>query len=190
MHSGAGRKSARLSAEKLWDYAVKNLSGRAQSTGELRRKLLLKAERTADVEETIGRLRDCGYLNDGRFAESYASARLENQGLGRSRVLRDLRQRKVSPAVAERTINRIYSAVDEMALIADFIRRKVRTKAALPVALEDPKEMASVYRKLIRAGFRSSNVILALKRIAKNQELLDTFEAPEEDDSESPQDQR
>lgn len=178
-----GRKNARLPAEKLWDYAVKALSGRAHSTGELRRKLMLKAERAADVEETIGRLRDCAYLNDKRFAESYAGARLENQGLGRSRVLRELRQRMVSATVAERTVNHLYSGVDEMELIADFIRRKVRTKAPLPVALEDPKELASAYRKLIRAGFRSSNVILALKRIAKDQELLDSFEPPEEEDT-------
>jgi len=180
MTSGAGRKTARFSAEKLWEYAVKALSGRAQSTGEIRRKLLMKAERAADVEEIIGRLRDCGYLNDGRFAESYAGARLENQGLGRSRVLRDLRERKVSSAVAGRAVDRIYSGVDEMKLIADFIRRKVRTKAPLAVAFEDPKELASAYRKLIRAGFGPANVIQALKRIAKDQELLDTFEPPPE----------
>jgi regulatory protein len=174
------RKAARLSADALWEYAVKSLSRRAQSTGELRRKLLLKAEQTADIEPTIARLRDYGYLNDNRFAENYAGARLENQGLGRTRVLRDLRQRKVSSDLAERTVDRVYGETDEMQLIADFIRRKVRTKLPLPEALGDPNTLASAYRKLIRAGFRSSNVLLALKRIAKNHELLDTFEPPEE----------
>jgi regulatory protein len=174
------RKKAPLSAEALWDFAVKTLAGRAHSTGELRRKLIGKAEKSADVEAAIVRLRDYGYLNDGRFAENYAGARLENHGLGRSRVLRDLRERKVSGGLAERAVNRVYKEVNEMELIASFVRRKVHTKTPLPEALEDPKTLASAYRKLIRAGFSSSNVILALKRIAKKQDLLDGFEPPEE----------
>ena len=174
------RKKALLSAEGLWNFAVKTLAARAHSTGELRRKLTGKAERAADVEDAIARLREYGYLNDSRFAENFAGAKLENHGLGRSRVLRDLRERRVSPALAQRTVDRVYKEVDEKELIADFIRRKVRTKEPLAEALEDPKILASAYRKLIRAGFSSSNVIQALKRIAKRQDLLDGFEAAEE----------
>jgi regulatory protein len=174
------RKKAPLPAEALWDFAVKTLAARAHSTGELRRKLVGRAERAADVEDAITRLREYGYLNDSRFAENFAGAKLENQGVGRSRVLRDLRERRVSPELAQRTVDRVYKEVDEMELIASFIRRKVRTKAPLPEALEDPKILASAYRKLIRAGFGSSNVIRALKRIAKRQDLLDGFEPEEE----------
>src|SRR5215470_952968 len=113
MSLSGGRKKTRLSASALWDYAVKTLGARAYSTGELRRKLALKAERASDVDETISRLRDCGYLNDKRFAESYAGSRLENQGLGKLRVLRDLRERKVSATLAEGAVNRVYKGVDE-----------------------------------------------------------------------------
>jgi len=178
------KKKAPLSAEALWDFAIKALASRAYSTGELRSKLIGRAERPADAEQTIARLRDYGYLNDSRFAENYAGAKLENQGLGRSRVMRDLRARKVSSGLAERTVNRVYEKVDEMELIASFIRRKVKTKAPLPEALEDPKTLGSAYRKLIRAGFSSSNVIGALKKIAKKQDLLDGFEPPEETEAE------
>src|SRR6266478_1143749 len=180
MRESSGRKKPRLTAEGLFEFAVKSLGARACSTGELRRKLVLRAERAADVEDVIARLRDYGYLNDKRFAENYAGARLENQGLGRSRVLRDLRQRKVSDTLATGAVERIYKNVDEMELIDSFIRRKVRTSKPLPEALEDPKQLASAYRKLIRAGFGSSNVILALKRIAKGHALLENFEPPEE----------
>jgi regulatory protein len=178
------RKKALLPAEALWDFAVKTLAARAHSTGELRRKLTGRAERAGDVEDTISRLRDYGYLNDSRFAENFAGAKLENQGVGKSRVLRDLRERRVSPALAQRTVDRVYKEVDETELIASFIRRKVRTKEPLPEALEDPKILASAYRKLIRAGFGSSNVIRALKRIAKKQDLLDGFEPAEESEVE------
>jgi len=173
-----------LSAEALWGYALKALGARAQSTGEMRQKLIGRAERPADVEHTIARLRDYGYLNDARFAENYAGARLENEGLGKSRVLRDLRERKVSVGVAQSTVNRLYGKLDEMELIANFIRRKIKTKEPLPEALEDPRILGNVYRKLLRAGFSSSNAIGALKRIAKKQDLLDGFEPPEEMEAE------
>jgi regulatory protein len=178
------KKKAPLTAEALWAFAVKALAGRAYSTGELRTKLIARAERAADAEQTIARLREYGYLNDTRFAENYAGARLENHGLGRLRVIRDLRARKVSSGLVERTVDRVYGKVDEMELIANFIQRKVKTKAPLPEALEDPKTLASAYRKLIRAGFSSSNVIKALKRIAKKQDLLDGFEPSEEAEEE------
>src|SRR5260370_12183526 len=158
------RKKALLSAKALWDFAVKTLAARAHSTGELRRKLTGKAERAGDVEDAIARLREYGYLNDSRFAENFAGAKLENHGVGKSRVLRDLRERRVSPALAQRTVDRVYKEVDEQELISSFIRRKVRTKEPLPEALEDPKILASAYRKLIRAGFGPANVIRALKR--------------------------
>src|SRR5260370_14628745 len=178
------RKKALLAAPALWDFAVKALAARAHSTGQLGRKLAVRGERAADVDDAIARLRDYGYLNDNRFAENFAGAKLENNGLGKSRVLRDLRQRKVSPALAQRTVDRVYKEVDEMQLIASFIRRKVHTKAPLPEALEDRKILASVYRKLIRAGFSASGVIQALKRIAKKQDLLEGFEPPEETEEE------
>ena len=178
------RQKPRLSVEPLWDYAVKALALRAHSSGELRRKLAQRAERPEDVNEILYRLHDYGYLNDRRFAESYAGARLENQGLGKSRVLRDLRGRKVSSGLAEEAVAKIYEGVDEMELIGEFIRRKIHTNGPLAEALEDPKQLASAYRKLIRAGFSGSNAIRALKRIAKRQDLLDAFEPPEETETE------
>ena len=181
MKQKAARTKPRLSAAALWDYAVKALAARASSTGELRRKLVQKAEQASDVEDIISRLREYGYLNDRRFAESYAGFRLENQGLGKSRVLRDLRQRKVSSGLAEGAVTHIYQNVDEMQLIEAFIRRKFHPKTPLPEALQDPRQLASAYRKLIRAGFSSSNVIQALKRISKTHDLLDAFEPPEEE---------
>src|SRR3989442_10498464 len=143
MRQKAARIKPRLSAEALWDFAVKTLGARAQSTGELRRKLIQKAERAADVDDTISKLRDYGYLNDRRFAESYAGFRLENQGLGKSRVLRDLRQRKVSAGLAEGAVNRAYQGVDEMELIDNFIRRKFRPKTSLAEELENPARLGA-----------------------------------------------
>jgi regulatory protein len=175
------RQVRRLDGGALWTYAVKALAGRAHSTGELREKLRRRAERAADVDEVLARLKDLGYLDDRRYAEGFASARLANGKLGRTRVIQDLRQHRVAPSLAEQTVHRVYQGVDEEALIEDFIRRKYRLAPREGLFRED-KDLAAAYRRLLRAGFRTGEIIRVLKRFAKNPELLDTFEPPQEEE--------
>jgi len=168
-----------LDAEALWHYALRTLGGRAQSTGDLREKLRQRAGRASDVDYTLARLKDLGYLNDKRFAESFAAARLSNDKLGSSRVVQDLRRRHIAPTLAENTVQQTYEGVDETAMIEDWIRRKYRMTQREGLFSEE-KDMASAYRRLMHAGFRSGEIIRVLKRFAKNPELLDAIEPPEE----------
>ena len=173
------RKRAPLDAAALWEYALRVLAGRAHSSGELREKLRGRAERAADVDPTVARLKEYGYLDDRQFAESFAAARLENEGLGKGRVLADLSRRRVAPAVAQQTVGKVYENVSEGSLAEDFVRRKFRM-ASKEHLFQDEKQMARAYRRLIRAGFRSATVIAVLKKFAGNPELLAGFEPPEE----------
>jgi regulatory protein len=177
--SESGRKPRLLDRDALYRYALKSLGGRAQSTGELRERLRRRAERVEDVDEILGQLKDNGYLNDRRFAESFAASRLANEKFGSTRVLQDLRQRRVAPALAEGTVQQVYRDVDESALIEEWIRRKYRT-APREGLFQQEKDLAAAYRRLARAGFRTGEIIRALKRFAKDPELLDNFEPPEE----------
>jgi len=173
------RKPRLLDSAGLWAYALRALSGRAHSTGELRDKLARRAQTHGDVETILARLKDHGYLNDSRYAESYAAARLANEKLGGSRVERDLRQRRVAPALAGKTVREVYRDVDEAALIEEWIRRKYRLAPRDGLFQED-KDLASAYRRLLHAGFRTGDILRALKRFARNPELLDGFEPTEE----------
>lgn len=174
------KRPRQLPAEELFAYAVKKLSGRASSVGEIRTALQARALDSADIDGILQRLKDYGYLNDTRFAESFASARLENEGFGKSRVLRDLRQHRVSPDLAASTVSKLYADKDEPALIEQFIRRKYRSAGREGLFASD-KELASAFRRLIRAGFTSANSIRVLKRFAANPDLLDALEnLPEE----------
>lgn len=174
------RKIRLLKGEALWAYALKVLAGRAYSSGELREKLRRRAEHTGEVDDVLARLKDNGYLNDRRFAEGFASARLSNEKHGRTRVLQDLRQHRVAPGLAEQTVKQVYRDVDEEALIEDWVRRKFRLAAREGLFAED-KDVASAYRRLLRAGFRTGEILKVLKRFARNPELLDSFEPPEEE---------
>jgi len=169
------RKIRLLDNEALWSYALKILGGRAYSSGELRARLERRAERAGDVDSVMGRLKDSGYLNDQRFAEGFANARLTNEKFGKTRVLQDLRQRRVAPALAEQTVQKVYQDVDESAMIEDWIRRKYRA-ADRETLFQEDKDLAAAYRRLLRAGFRSGEVVRVLKRFAKNPELLDGLE--------------
>jgi regulatory protein len=180
----ARKKRGRLDADALFQYAVMTLAGRAQSSGELRAKLAARAERAEDIAPTLARLKQYGYLDDRRFAENYAGVRLEAQGLGAIRVMRDLRARRVSGAVAEKVVRQAYEGVDELALIEAFVDRRVlRSKPGSMLA--DQKELATAYRKLLRAGFSSGNILRVLKRRAQDPVLVEDLEplAEEERDA-------
>jgi regulatory protein len=172
-------KRKRLDSDGLWQYALKALGGRAQSTGELRERLRMRAENIMDVDSVLARLKDLGYLNDKRFAEGYAAARLANDKLGSNRVVQDLRRRRVAPVLAETTVQQTYQDVDEVALIEAYIRRKYRMTEREGL-FGDEKDLGSAYRRLARAGFRSGEIIRVLKRFAKDPDLMDAFEPPEE----------
>lgn len=173
------RKPRLLEGEALWSYALKVLTGRAHSAGEMREKLRRRAARASEVDDILARLKDHGYLNDQRFAENYAASRLANDRLGKTRVIRDLRQRRVAPALAERAARQVYQDVDEEGLIEQWIRRKYRLAPREGLFRED-KDLGSAYRRLLHAGFRTGDIVRVLKRFAKNPDLLDSFEPPEE----------
>jgi regulatory protein len=169
------RTPRRLDAEALWQYALRALGARAHSAGELRRKLERRAANAADVGGVLARLKELGYLDDKTYAEAVASWRLNGPGLGKARVLSDLRKRFVAPGVAEKAVAQVYAEVDETALIEAFLRRKYRGKA-LDTFLAEPKNLASAYRRLRVAGFGSASSLRVLKRFAREPELLDGLE--------------
>jgi regulatory protein len=173
-----------LDAGKLLDYALRTLSGRAHSLGQLREKLRRRAENSTDIDGVILKLKEMGYLNDRQFAESFASSRLNNAGLGRMRVLRDLRQQRVAPKLAEQVVQQTFENTDETQLIEAYLERKYRGKN-LPQLLADPKNLASIFRRLRYAGFSAGNAIRVLKRysqMADELETMDLSDAPEGED--------
>ncbi len=174
----APRRPQLLESSQLWEYALKALAARDHSSGQLREKLRRRAARKEDVEGILSRLKQSGYLNDRRYAETYAAARLSSQGFGKIRVVRDLQAHRVARQVAERAAAAAYRETDEERLIEDFLARKFR-RVNLDEFLADPRNLAGACRKLIRAGFRWSVALRVLKRHAREPELLDSMEPPE-----------
>lgn len=161
------------------DYAAKALSVRGYTVSELKTRLKKRAARPEDVEMVLHRLKESGVVNDRRFAGSLAEWKRENQGLGKTRVLRDLMARRVAPAVARQAVDAAFQGVDEIAMIQAFLERKYRGKD-LSALLKEEKHLASAFRKLRGAGFSAGNSIRALKRYAAEADRLEEIEDAEQ----------
>lgn len=166
------KRPRKLAPEELFEYAVKCLGARAYSTGDLKSKLRMRAANPVDADAAIDRLKDIGYLDDRSFAEGYATARVENEGFGRMRVLNDLRARRVSGEMAEQAVQHALGEKTEAELIDAFIERRMPSVLGAG-KIDDEKKLAAAYRKLRRAGFTSGPILSALKRIATRPEALE-----------------
>jgi regulatory protein len=167
-----------LDTEGLMGYAAKALSTRGYTVSELKTRLKKRAARQEDVDVVLARLKEAGVVNDRRFAGSFAGWRRDNQGMGKTRVLRDLMARRVAPAVAKEAVDTAFQGVDEIGMIEAFLKRKYRGKN-LGALLQEQKELASAFRKLRGAGFSTGNSIRVLKRYAADAERLEEMEDSE-----------
>jgi regulatory protein len=91
-------------------------------------------------------------------------------------VLRDLRQRRVAPALAEQAAERAYKETQEPDLIEAFLKRKYRGKR-LGEFLREEKNLASAFRRLRYAGFSAGASIRVLKRYADQPEILEALDS-------------
>lgn len=154
-------KDSPLDAESLYQVAVKALARRARSSNEIRLLLAKKKADKKDIEAALRRLRENGYLDDPRFARAFAASRLQNDLHGKVRVRRDLLARRVHPEVIQAALDSAYEGVEEGELLRQYLRRKVR-RSRLP---DKPSAWATLYRQLLRAGFRSATIVRELKNM-------------------------
>jgi regulatory protein len=149
----------------LWDYSLRLLAQRPYSVAELKTKLARRSESPSVIADTLAKLQEYGMADDKRFSEAFASSRLQNDGFGRARVLRDLRAKRVPRSVAETAVAKTFEKTEEKQLASQFLARKYRNKD-LGELLKDQKQFASAYRKLRLAGFSNSVSLSLLKQYA------------------------
>ena len=169
--SREGAKDAPKSAEDLYQIAVRALARRARSSGEIRTLLARRKAAKADIEAVIHRLKQNGYLDDARFARAFVSSRIENRLEGKMRVRRELAARRVKPETADEAVRRGFEGVDEAALLRQYLARKLRVSKPLnpstPLGAGKPSAVQSLFRRLLRAGFRSDTIVGELKRLLR-----------------------
>ena len=135
---------------RTFERAIKLLAAKPRSVAELRERLLQRRGTTEDVVETvISRLREYGYLNDERFAFSYASLKVKQKPVGRRRLERDLKFKKIESGVANEALELVYAETTEEQLIDQAIAKRLRIRGR-PKSRAEAK---SLFDHLLRQGF-------------------------------------
>lgn len=154
---------------RTFDRAVKLLAAKSRSVSELRERLLQSpSTNAADVETVISRLKEYGYLDDERFAFSYASLKVKERPIGRRRLERDLKFKKVDSSVADQALELVYAETSEEDLIDRAIEKRIRLKGRPKNRLE----AKSLFDHLLRQGF-PFELVSEKVRAASRQELDD-----------------
>jgi regulatory protein len=158
----ATKKKEPLNEAGLYGYAIKALGRRMRTEAELRRLMATRAELGASgemaVRAVLVRLKEHGYLNDQKFAETYARLRQENEKLGARRVRNDLQQKGVRAEVIEEAVGARYGETNEETLAREHLERKRIKKPA------NERETARVIRRLVTAGFATGTIYKILRR--------------------------
>jgi len=135
---------------RTFDRAIKLIAAKSRSIAELRERLLQSRRATkADVDTVIDRLKEYGYLDDERFAFSYASLRVKQRPIGKRRLERDLKFKKVDSATAATALDLVFAETPEEELIDRAIEKRLRLKGKPSNRLE----AKSLFDHLLRQGF-------------------------------------
>jgi regulatory protein len=156
---------------RTFHRAIKLLTAKSRSIAELRELLMQGRNATTDdVEEVLARLKEYGYLDDERFALSYASSRVRQRPVGRARLKRDLALKKVDKEIADEALDLVFAENSESDLIDLAIEKRTRLRGR-PKNRDEAKRL---FDHLLRQGFAFE--LVAEKVRAASQAQLDEDE--------------
>lgn len=150
---------------RIFQRAAKLLAAKQRSVEELRERLLTGRGATPELVETvIERLREYGYLDDARFAQSYASLRVQQRPIGRQRLQRDLWQKKIDKQTVDAALDQVFEETPEEDLIDRAIAKRVRLRGR-PKTREEAKKL---FDHLLRQGFAFELVSEKVRALSQN----------------------
>jgi len=150
---------------KTFERAVKLLAAKPRSVAELRERLLRGKNTNEEIVETvIARLREYGYLNDERFAFGYASYKVKQKPVGRRRLERDLKFKKVESSVANEALEMVFAETPEEQLIDQAIAKRLRIRGKP----KNRAEAKSLFDHLLRQGFEFELVIEKIRSLTRD----------------------
>lgn len=113
----------------------------------------------------IERLREYGYLDDARFAQNYASLRVQQRPIGRQRLQRDLWLKKVDKKTADAALDQVFAAMPEDEMIDRAIEKRLRLRGKPKTRAEAKK----LFDHLLRQGFAFELVSEKVRAVSKGE---------------------
>ena len=141
--------------------ALQLLARRELSEKELRDRLVDRGHPADEINRVVEHLLETQSLDDGRVARAYARTAANVKGRGRLRVMRELTAMGIARDVASEALAEVFADVDERALIAKALQKKMRGRPRITNAAEH----ARLYQFLMRQGFTPAGIAAALRKI-------------------------
>jgi regulatory protein len=157
-------------ADSAYLTALKLLAGRELTVEGVRSRLRDRGYPETETAGAIDHLLDTGALDDARVARAYARTAASVKGRGRLRVARELRAMGVDRQIVAEAIAEVFGDVDERALIARAVQKKLRGRTKV----RDQSERARLYQFLMRQGFSPAAVADALRKLGGDRNEDDT----------------
>ena len=151
-------------AEAL-DGAVRLLSVRARSEGEIRRKLTERGYMDDTVDMVLYKLEKESLVDDEAFAREWAASRARSQ-VGRARILRELTQKGLSRACAQRAVAALDAQEGEDA--AEALARKLLRRYAGEA--DERKAMGKMLAAMARRGYGFEEARRALEAAMRRED--------------------
>lgn len=141
--------------------ALRMLSRRALSEGEIRFRLAAKGFPQEQAEEALGRLRELGLVDDRSLCESLARGYRDVRRLGPRRIAGALLLRKFPRDMVERAVRAVSLPEEELAAASAALGRKFR--GAIPGGREGA---AKAFRFLSGRGFSPGTCRQAIRGLS------------------------
>jgi regulatory protein len=145
------------------------LARRELSVRQLRDRLIDREHTREDVDRAIDLLIENKALDDARVAAAYVRTALKIKGRGRLRIQRELQMIGIAKEVVAEALAAAFGEVDERALIAKALEKKLRGHKKI----DSPAEYARVFQYLMRQGFSPAAVTTVLRRHRKGIDPLE-----------------
>ena len=147
--------------EKAEIKAYRLLALRAHSEKELRAKLLAAGFGEGLVAEVIGKCRELGYLDDGKYARQRTRELAVNRLAGDRRIAADLRERGIAENLVREAIAQIRQEFSEEDALARIVRKRSKGREVVGM---DEKERVRMARNLMGRGFSPGLVFKMLNQ--------------------------
>ena len=131
------------------DRALNFLSYRDRSEKEIRTKLKDVGYEENIIDWVIGELQRLKFLDDQRFAQSYAQTQMITRPMGEYFLKRELKQKGIDTELIEQTVEKIYEEKDQMSVALELAQQRKKRYSNI----DEMKAKKRVSDFLLRRGF-------------------------------------
>jgi len=155
---------------KAKEIALRYLSFRDRSMGEIRKYLKEKGVGPEKIQETLEDLAEAGLLNDPLYCINYIRY-AAGKGRGPLRIEKELREKGIDPQTIKVEMEAFFEETDEraqaLALVQKALFHGKNPEGEDHGWTPGEKDLARVARRLASQGFRSSVIYEVLSLIKK-----------------------